>query len=593
MKTLLQRLRKFFDFDSQTERRVEQKAVLPQKEKRFACPCCGYPTLCERGAYEICKLCFWEDDGQNDANADEVLPGPNQGYSLTEARRNFERYLVMYPPEEDPRFEGGDNEKMKQIKRALIAAFDKMLSEPPAGELNALWQEVYKYEKALRDESNRRIEEEDESPASKHLQTAQKILDEGDAQEALGALAAGFSADVSYKPLYELAVRCLRQLGAEDEANFYQTALADFENPDAFYILGYFYADSGHSIAVPFLERSRQLAPNDSKIAYELALAYIATFRHLQARDILSGIELNNFWHKLLYYKCSLLCGETKGIREFVESVKEDLLDVPFDAAQILRAVDELDESERRFSALGRQPQAIVRDWRFIQYGAAVLDYFDERVMPEGMSVAGGRYVYQVGSNSHIAGILRKLKRFLEELNRSPQFVCGLPDRDSEIVGRAAAEILKLPFLSITEEDAFQPHCLVVAADNRFIGLPTPLETIYAKQTLFGLNLDWLSFASVTPDVAGLMSQDYVLPWNGGAMQLDENGEMNTTPADDRPAELIALEIASAEPEQDSGFAATLDFYKSQAALLKGGKTGGDRRLLFRVDSPVPGAFFS
>jgi len=160
MNTLLQRLRKFFDFDNQTQRAVEQKAVLPQKEKRFACPCCGYPTLCERGAYEICKLCFWEDDGQDDA--DEVLPGPNHGYSLAESRRNFERYLVMYPPEEDPRFEGGDNEKTKQIKRALIAVFDKMQNEPPAEELNALWQEVDKHEKALRDELNRRVEEDDE-----------------------------------------------------------------------------------------------------------------------------------------------------------------------------------------------------------------------------------------------------------------------------------------------------------------------------------------------------------------------------------------------------------------------------------------------
>lgn len=32
------------------------------------CPCCGYRTLRERGDYEICKICFWEDDGLNEIN---------------------------------------------------------------------------------------------------------------------------------------------------------------------------------------------------------------------------------------------------------------------------------------------------------------------------------------------------------------------------------------------------------------------------------------------------------------------------------------------------------------------------------------------
>jgi hypothetical protein len=55
----------------------------------YACPCCGYVTLAERGGFEICPICFWEDDGQDDADADVVLGGPNGLLSLTQARRNF------------------------------------------------------------------------------------------------------------------------------------------------------------------------------------------------------------------------------------------------------------------------------------------------------------------------------------------------------------------------------------------------------------------------------------------------------------------------------------------------------------------------
>ncbi|WP_246159299.1 CPCC family cysteine-rich protein [Catellatospora sichuanensis] len=55
----------------------------------YACPCCGYLTLDERGGYELCPVCFWEDDGQDQHDADEVRGGPNGKLSLTAARRNF------------------------------------------------------------------------------------------------------------------------------------------------------------------------------------------------------------------------------------------------------------------------------------------------------------------------------------------------------------------------------------------------------------------------------------------------------------------------------------------------------------------------
>ena len=59
----------------------------------FTCPGCGYPTLSERGGYEICAVCNWEDDNQDDPNADEVLGGPNYELSLTENRLIIGRTL--------------------------------------------------------------------------------------------------------------------------------------------------------------------------------------------------------------------------------------------------------------------------------------------------------------------------------------------------------------------------------------------------------------------------------------------------------------------------------------------------------------------
>src|SRR5690349_12959899 len=36
-----------------------------------ACPCCGRATLDERGGYDICRVCWWEDDGSDNASADQ------------------------------------------------------------------------------------------------------------------------------------------------------------------------------------------------------------------------------------------------------------------------------------------------------------------------------------------------------------------------------------------------------------------------------------------------------------------------------------------------------------------------------------------
>ena len=149
--------RKFFD--AYGSRPNEQQASLPPRGIRFSCPCCGYPTLGGRGEFEICELCDWEDDGQDAADADEVRGGPNKDYSLTEAQQNFETYLVMYPLADDTRISGADNEKVKELKRGLIAAFEEIMQEPSAEELNALWREVARCERGLYLELKRSIAE--------------------------------------------------------------------------------------------------------------------------------------------------------------------------------------------------------------------------------------------------------------------------------------------------------------------------------------------------------------------------------------------------------------------------------------------------
>jgi hypothetical protein len=96
------------------------------KSGLFACPCCGYATVSEVGGYEICPICFWEDEGQDDPNADEVWGGPNSG-SLTQARMSFvkngaatdkdkKRVRLPLAAEERLRIYVIDSEEVKRVK---------------------------------------------------------------------------------------------------------------------------------------------------------------------------------------------------------------------------------------------------------------------------------------------------------------------------------------------------------------------------------------------------------------------------------------------------------------------------------------------
>src|SRR5262249_35921558 len=85
-----------------------------------ACPCCAYPTLPERYGFYVCPICGWEDDGQDDQDADEVKAGPNHGYSLTEARRNFILKGTMFRTEiESPQF-SNDTRRLSSELRSLL-----------------------------------------------------------------------------------------------------------------------------------------------------------------------------------------------------------------------------------------------------------------------------------------------------------------------------------------------------------------------------------------------------------------------------------------------------------------------------------------
>lgn len=90
-------------------KRKEKKKTM----KKYKCLCCGYITLETRGEYDICPVCFWEDDAylyfdeqgnikgsyyETNEISEEILmdipSGANNGLTLREGRKNYKKHKV-------------------------------------------------------------------------------------------------------------------------------------------------------------------------------------------------------------------------------------------------------------------------------------------------------------------------------------------------------------------------------------------------------------------------------------------------------------------------------------------------------------------
>ncbi|PKF73282.1 CPCC family cysteine-rich protein [Chryseobacterium sp. PMSZPI] len=57
----------------------------------ISCSCCNYKTILEKGNYEICKVCFWEDDGITDESKYSAV----NHMTLREAIESFNKIGVI------------------------------------------------------------------------------------------------------------------------------------------------------------------------------------------------------------------------------------------------------------------------------------------------------------------------------------------------------------------------------------------------------------------------------------------------------------------------------------------------------------------
>ncbi len=145
---------KFEQICQNIEVKLKRKVLI----KRVTCPCCGYPTLERKGRYEICELCNWEDDGQDDHDADTIWCGPNGVYSLSAARKNFQTYRIMYTPDNNTTVTGADSPQREALKSLLMGIFEELLNSDPSKH-PSLWQRAAETERELHKETRKSLQQ--------------------------------------------------------------------------------------------------------------------------------------------------------------------------------------------------------------------------------------------------------------------------------------------------------------------------------------------------------------------------------------------------------------------------------------------------
>lgn len=454
---------------------------------------------------------------------------------------------------------------------------------------------------------------EPSSESLRNYRSACEAYEQGEFEETLRRLSFAFVQDPGYVPLYKLAVLSLQQLGDDHERALFQWALENFDDFEPFFRLGYHFMEKENMrMAVPFLSMAHRLKPDDLDIALEYSLALTGQFQVRLALEVLGKVNYKqDFWATYQFHFCRLLDNQRTGIHRFVNRVRRDLRHVPYPGRRAISyVIKKLDEMHGRLMLLDR-PRRRIRDWHFVQYGAAILSTMGE---PENV-FAGGRYGFHRETMSGIRTVLDRLRRLLVELDRVPNEIVALPDRDSRILAIVLGRLLNRPIYPIQAADPARSGVLIVASDAALLKDTPELEQARDNQTVFACNLHWLGDCEITPDVAGFLTQTFAFPWwEGGYERREDDGSYVPLGPDRRGEDEIAAAILEEElptgpdfqdevfafhdeppPDPEDDFLHALGFYKRVKDQLKGAAGNSKKnvkRWPFRVESPVPGSYF-
>lgn len=388
-------------------------------------------------------------------------------------------------------------------------------------------------------------------PKSAELLKAWQSLDSGDVPGALRQLrVAG-----EEQPLAEVALVVRRVAGSAGFDDLAEAAAAladDPEGPRALYDFGYACVERGVPyLAVPALREALRRSDGSLGVLRELVSAYEAEGRHPEAVAELTCHErkFTDWPDRYLLVFNAVMAGDLELARR-----QHALLGEPEDTVwqpardrqnrMLARAAD----AERA----GPLDLTDLRGWQYVISGT-VLGTLSPFGFTAGMN---GRYAWLQDSPEQCLRGLMRLRTLLDVTETRPRSVSLLPDRDSTILGLAAAEVLGLPAEPF---ESGRTDTVVVAYDldglAQHDGGPELVGALFERtpgQVLHAHASCWTDPPAITADSVGLLHQSVVAPW-GEQLRQGADGGVERGPADGRTAAEVAAGIVGADPAADPG----------------------------------------
>ena len=280
-----------------------------------------------------------------------------------------------------------------------------------------------------------------------------------------------------------------------DEQTFGNTSEDDI--PYALFEAGFGLIDlRQHELAVMLLERCLKLMPNEPTVNYEIAfsLMSLSRFDEAIAHFKLAMLDSEDFDTILNLSVCYTLTRRIPEAKAMIEQL-----------AGLAHDEDEQRELQhrrivlKRLELLGKKQTFTPRDWQFILYGGILLRTGDE-------------HIHQKEDPMSIASTLAILKGLLEGMRIEFEAV-EYYNPNARPLARILAELMEIPCDSYKGPHRPDRALLILAWATDIIGPHEAFVEHMQSRSVFTYGLTWNEPLPVAPEIAGLLADDTIMPW--------------------------------------------------------------------------------
>lgn len=405
------------------------------------------------------------------------------------------------------------------------------------------------------------------------LERAREHLEDADAQAAFAGIRAWlswpqtFDSSGDWSESWNVFGDIADEIIGEELGDLVRSVAEQPTKVEGLYELGYQLIEVGlPDLAASVLARANEVEPGHENVVGELVHALeISGFNAAAAQILHDAPELvdRSFMMRYLLAFNSMMAGDGDTPRELLPDMIAEGDEESFMYRRIKRFVARHDQ----ITGVSALDDSDLRGWHFVTNGAILL-----HLSPYGLDDAmRGRYAFVQDSVSTCREAIERLRKVLDAWGAATETIWALPDRDSQILALATAEILKIDLKNWPEDGTSEPG-LIVAYDLDNIDARY-LEQVYenrAGQILWSHAACWTPTPPFSADIHSFLYQHNVAPW-GARMSFDpESDEVVQVAPDNRDIHAVAQDIFHASLEADQlDDIAELEALAQTAALLE------------------------